>query len=82
VGVLTSRAYRDFLQYNKLEESIHAAFDIRAEAVNDPVNEKMLEEIRRRSRKARFRTVQQELAKQLEGMKLLEKPWQFRHPHF
>ena len=29
-GVLTSRAYRDFLKYNKLAESITAASGIRA----------------------------------------------------
>ena len=73
--VLTSRAYRDFLQYNKLEESIHAASGIRAEAVNDPVNENILEEIRRKINEGQIPgTIRQELAKQLEGMKLLEKP--------
>ena len=73
--VLTSRAYHDFLQYNKLEESIHAASGIRAEAVNDPANEKILEEIRRKINEGQIPgTIQQELAKQLEGMKLLEKP--------
>ncbi len=74
VGVLTSRVYRDFLQYNKLEESIHAASGIRAELVNDPANEKVLEGIRRKINEGQIPgSVQQELAKQLEGMKLLEK---------
>ncbi|MCX9010604.1 MAG: PEP-utilizing enzyme [Candidatus Methanoperedens sp.] len=74
-GVLTSRVYRDFLEYNKLEESIHAASGIRAELVNDPANEKVLEGIRRKINEGQIPgTVQQELAKQLEGMKLLEKP--------
>lgn len=74
-GVLTSRAYRDFLEYNKLEESIHASSDIRAEAVNDQANEKVLEEIRRKINEGQIPgTIRQELAKQLEGMKLLEKP--------
>ncbi len=73
--VLTSRAYRDFLKDNKLAESIHAASGIRAEAVNDPVNEKKLEEIRRNINEGQIPgTIRQELAKQLEGTKLLEKP--------
>lgn len=74
-GVLTSRAYRDFLQCNRLEESINAASGIGAEAVNDPANEKILEEIRRKINEGQIPgTIRQELAKQLEGMKLLEKP--------
>ncbi|MCX9088364.1 MAG: PEP-utilizing enzyme [Candidatus Methanoperedens sp.] len=74
-GVLTSPAYRDFLQFNNLTGSINAACDIRAELVNDPVNEKNLEEIRRNINEGQVPvTVRQELAKQLEGTKLLEKP--------
>lgn len=74
-GILTSRAYRDFLQCNRLEESINASSEIRAEAVNDQANEKVLEEIRRKINEGQIPgTVRQELAKQLEGMKLLEKP--------
>ena len=74
-GVLTSPAYRDFLQFNNLAGSINAAYGIRAELVNDPVNEKKLEEIRRNINEGQIpATVRQELTKQLEGMKLLEKP--------
>ncbi|NJD53490.1 MAG: pyruvate, phosphate dikinase [Candidatus Methanoperedens sp.] len=74
-GVLTSFAYRDFLQANNLAGSINAAYGIRAEFVNDPVNEKKLEEIRRNINEGQIPvTVRQELAKQLEAMKLLEKP--------
>ncbi|VVB56390.1 Phosphoenolpyruvate synthase [uncultured archaeon] len=73
--VLTSRAYRDFLQFNNLAGYINAAYGIRAEAVNDPANEKILEEIRRKINEGQIPgTIRQELAKQLEGMKLLEKP--------
>ncbi len=74
-GVLTSLAYRDFLQYNKLKESIHAASDIMAEAVNDPANEKILEDIRRKINEGQIPgIIRQELAEKLLEMKLLEKP--------
>ena len=74
-GVLTSRAYRDFLEYNKLEESIHAASDIIAEAVNDPANEKILEEIRQKINEGQIPVIiREELAKKLLEMKLLDKP--------
>jgi phosphohistidine swiveling domain-containing protein len=74
-GVLTSRAYRDFLQCNRLEESINAAYGIGAEAVNDPANEKILEEIRRKIIASQIPgIIRQELAENLSGMKLPDKP--------
>jgi len=74
-GVLTSRAYRDFLQFNKLEESIHVTSGIRAEAVNDPANEKILEEIRRKINEGQIPSIiRQELTENLLKMKLLDKP--------
>ncbi len=73
--VLASHAYRDFLQCNKLAGYIDAASGIKAEAVNEPANEKTLENIRRKINESQIPgTIRQELAKQLEGLKLIDKP--------
>jgi len=45
---LTSHAYRDFLQCNRLAGHIDAASGMKAETVNEPANEKTLENIRRK----------------------------------
>jgi phosphohistidine swiveling domain-containing protein len=72
-GVLTARAYQDFLQHNGLAEPIHAAASITAEEALE--NEKMLGEIRRKINEGHIPdAVLQELAERLAGMGLLDKP--------
>jgi rifampicin phosphotransferase len=74
-GVLTSHAYRDFLHYNKLDDTINTSSSIRAEAVNDPANEKILEEIRRKINEGQIHgIIRQEMVENLFEMKLLDKP--------
>ncbi len=72
-GVLTARAYQDFLEHNRLAEFIHAAASIKAEEALE--NEKMLGEIRRKINEGSMPDpIQQELAERLAGMGLLDKP--------
>lgn len=74
-GVLTSRAYWDFLQYNGLSDSIRAAASIKAEAVLEPANEKILAEIRRKIIDGQVpEIIIQELAEKLADMELFDKP--------
>ncbi|VVB95247.1 Phosphoenolpyruvate synthase [uncultured archaeon] len=71
-GVLTARAYQDFLQHNGLAEFIHAAASIKAEEALE--SEKMLEGIRRKINGGRLSdAVRKELAEQLASMGLLDK---------
>lgn len=73
-GVLTARAYWDFMQYNRLMESIQAASSINVEDVLDPANDKKLIEIRRKINEGQVpEIIIQELVEQLAGMKLLDK---------
>ncbi|HEY9247034.1 MAG TPA: PEP/pyruvate-binding domain-containing protein, partial [Candidatus Methanoperedens sp.] len=72
-GVLTARAYQDFLEHNGLAEPIHAAASIKAEEALE--SEEMLEDIRRKINEGHIPgAVRQELAEQLAGMGLLDKP--------
>ncbi|MCZ7382557.1 MAG: PEP-utilizing enzyme [Candidatus Methanoperedens sp.] len=74
-GVLTSKVYRDFLEYNGLSDSINAAASIKAEAVLDPAIEIILTEIRKKISKGQVPEICiQELSKQLTFLKLVDKP--------
>jgi len=72
-GVLSARAYHDFLHHNDLEGSIKSAASIKAEEVM--ANEEMLREIRRKIDEGDIsKAVMKELADGLASMKLLDKP--------
>ncbi len=74
-GVLTSRAYWDFLHNNMLTDSINATASISAESVLDSANEKILAEIRRKISEGQLpEIIVQEIAEKLAGMKLLDEP--------
>lgn len=74
-GVLNSKVYREFLEYNGLSDSIHAAASIKAEAVLDPAIEIILTEIRKKISNGQVPEICiQELSKQLTFLKLLDKP--------
>ncbi|CAG0962438.1 MAG: PEP-utilizing enzyme [Candidatus Methanoperedens sp.] len=72
-GVLTARAYQDFMQHNGLAELIHAAASIKAKEALE--NEEMLGEIRRKINEGHLPdAIWQELADRFAGMGLLDKP--------
>ncbi|WP_198527450.1 PEP/pyruvate-binding domain-containing protein [Candidatus Methanoperedens nitratireducens] len=72
-GVLTAKAYQDFMQHNGLAEPIHAAASIKAEDALE--NEEMLGEIRRKINEGHIpEAVRKELAERLAGIRLLDKP--------
>lgn len=74
-GVLTSRAYRDFLESNGLSDHINAVASIKAESVLDPAIEKTLTEIREKISNGQVPEICiQELSKQLTSLKLADKP--------
>ncbi len=74
-GVLTSKVYRDFLEYNGLLDPIHAVASIKAEAVMDPAIEIILTEIRKKISDGQVPEICiQELSKQLTFLKLVDKP--------
>ncbi|MFZ3058638.1 MAG: PEP/pyruvate-binding domain-containing protein [Candidatus Methanoperedens sp.] len=74
-GVLTSKVYRDFLEFNGLQDSINAIASIKAEAVLDPAIEKILTEIRKKISDGQVPEICiRELSKQLTFLKLADKP--------
>ncbi len=74
-GVLTARAYHDFLDSNGLTETVRVAAGIQAGDVLDPANEKKLAEIRCKIKAGEVpETVAGELTEQLTAMGLLAKP--------
>ncbi|MCZ7383123.1 MAG: PEP-utilizing enzyme [Candidatus Methanoperedens sp.] len=74
-GVLTSKVYRDFLEFNGLQDSINAIASIKAEDVLDPAIEKLLTEIREKISNGQVPEICiQELSKQLTFLKLVDKP--------
>ena len=74
-GVLTSRVYRDFLEFNGLSDSINVFASIKAESVLDPSLEKTLTEIREKISNGQLPEIcVQELSKELTSLKLVDKP--------
>jgi len=72
-GVLSARAYQDFLQHNSLEDAIKSVASIKAEEVM--ANEEILIKIRRKIDEGNIsQTVMKEMAEKLASMKLLDKP--------
>jgi len=72
-GVLSARAYQDFLHHNSLEDAIKSVASITAEEVM--ANEEILIKIRRKIDEGNIsETILKEMAKKLASMKLLDKP--------